>query len=192
MGENVTIKNHLINWKYKDSLMSDDKVVGFRVPKNDEKRLKRDLLRQESTRKEWLDKYITISEGMDELSVKQNEKWLRVPALEYEALIKNSPNHYEVIFQWILQHVISDGSVINFDNLFREIKIFMKMNQMDFVRFNDDGLETIHMEHGVGIKYSNFCINLITKMIDNTTQYKLHHYDVKEFSLTIKIEKLTS
>ena len=77
--------------------MSDDKVVGFRVPKNDEKRLKRDLLRQESTRKEWLDKYLTISEGMDELSVKQNEKWLRVPALEYEALIKNSPNHYELV-----------------------------------------------------------------------------------------------
>jgi len=172
--------------------MSDDKVVGFRVPKNDEKRLKRDLLRQESTRKEWLDKYLTISEGMEELSVKQNEKWLRVPALEYEALIKNSPNHYEVIYQRILQHVISDGSVINFDNLFREIKIFMKMNQMDFVRFDDDGLETIHMEHGVGIKYSNFCINLIKKMIDNTTQYKLHHYDVKEFSLTIKIKKLTS
>ena len=172
--------------------MSDDKVVGFRVPKNDEKRLKMDLVRQEATRKEWLDKILTISEGMDELSVKQNEKWLRVPALEYEALIKNSPNHYDVIYQRILQHVISDGSVINFDNLFREIKIFMKMNQMDFVRFDDGGLETIHMEHGVGIKYSNFCINLITKMIDNTTQYKLHHYDVKEFSLTIKIEKLTS
>jgi hypothetical protein len=172
--------------------MSDDKVVGFRVPKNDEKRLKMDLARQELKRKEWLDKYLTISEGMDELSVKQNEKWLRVPALEYESLLVNSPHHYNIIYQRILQHVISDGNTITFDNLFREIRIFMKMNQMDFVRFDDDGLETIHMEHGVGINYSNFCINIITKMIDNTTQYKLHHYDVKEFSLTIKIEKLTS
>ena len=172
--------------------MSDDKVVGFRVPKNDEKRLKRDLLRQESTRKEWLDKYLTISEGMDKLSVKQNEKWVRVPALEYEALITNSPNHYDVIYQRILQHVISNSSAVTFDNLFKEIKIFMELNQMELVRFDDDGLETIHMNHGIGNNYSTFGVNLITKMIDNTTQYKLHHYDVKEFSLTIKIEKLTS
>jgi len=165
-----------------------EKVIGFRIPENDEKRLKKDLHRQETTRKEWLDKYLTISESIHELSVKQNEKWIRVPASEYEALIKNSPEHGHVIYQRIFQHCMSQGIEITFENLFQEIKVFMKMNDMELKKTENKDVKTLQMNHGIGINYSKFCLTMLKDMIEKTNEFVIIEETLEEFGLEIKLK----
>ena len=164
-----------------------EKVIGFRIQEKDEARLKKDLHRQETTRKEWLNNNLIISESVHELSIKENEKWIRLPASEYDTLISNSLNHEEYIFRRILQHCTSQGIEITFENLFNEIKLFMKMNSMVLKKEDIEGINTIGITHNIGVNYSKFCFEMIKKMVKHTKQYSIFESNVQKYWLEIKL-----
>jgi len=168
--------------------MTNEKIIGFRIRKDDEVRLKKDLHRLEVTRKEWLNKNLTISESINELSVKQNEKWISIPASEYEALIINSPEHGHIIYQRILQHCMSQGIEISFENLFQEIKIFMKMNDMELKKIENNDVKILQMTHGIGINYSKFCSTMLKDMIEKTNEFVILEETIEELELEIKLK----
>ena len=169
--------------------MSDEKIVGFRVPKEDENRLKRDLFYQNISKKEWLGTQLTIRESIEKLSVVNNERWLRVPASEYEHFHGTDPVHHDLIYQRIFEHCLAKGLPITFDNLLHDVKSFFKMNDIQFTRFDDDCIEIIHIDHDIGIHYSNFLGDMISKMVICTNEYSLSNVDVHDTKLTIKISK---
>lgn len=169
--------------------MSDEKIVGFRVPKEDESRLKKDLYYRDITKKEWLAKQLTINENIAELSNKKNERWLRVPASEYEHFHGMDPGHHNIIYDRIYQHCFDEGVSITFDNLMQDVNLFFKMNDIQITRFDDNDIEIIHIDHDIGKHYSKFLKNMILKMIKSTSEYTLSNVEVHDTKLTIKILK---
>jgi hypothetical protein len=169
--------------------MSDEKIIGFRMPVKEEAKLKKDLYYQNIKKKEWLIKQLTICDSIIDLSIEKNEKWFRVPASEYEQLHGNIIDHHECTYQRILQHCINEKIPITFDNLLIDVKKFFKLNDINITRFNDASLEIIHIEHNTGPHYSNFLSQLITKMITETIEYRFVSSEVHDKTLTIKIQK---
>ena len=166
-----------------------EKIIGFRIHEEDEVRLKKDLHRHEATRKEWLTKNLLISESVHQLSIKENEKWIRVPAGEYETLISSSPDHGEYIFRRILQHCISQEIEITFENLFNEIRLFMKMNGMELKKEEDEVMNILHMTHNIGINYSKFCLDMLNKVVKHTKEFSMVESNIHESWLEIKLKK---
>ena len=169
--------------------MSDEKIIGFRMPKKDESRLKRDLYYQNISKKEWLGTQLTIRESIEDLSVVNNERWLRVPASEYEQLHGTDPVHHDFIYARIFEHCLSESIPITFDNLMNDVMSFCKMNEIQITRFDDEGREIIHIKHNIGKNYSQFLGNMISKMVICTNEYSLSNVDVHDTNLTIKISK---
>ena len=170
--------------------MSDhDKVEGFRVSGEVSKKLKQDLFRTDKTKKEWLADRVEELQFLDKTRNKPNEKWTLVPNSELEHLHSGYPDHFEFIHQRILEHCLQQNLEITFDNLLTDCTNFYNFNNMKYLRYTDDGLVVLVIEHDVGISYSEFTIKLLRKFLDVTNDYNFISSQTHENKIIIKFQK---
>ena len=60
---------------------------------------------------------------------------------------------------------------------------------MKYLRYNDDDLEVLVIEHNVGMSYSEFTNKLLCKFLDVTDQYDLVSTQTSENKFIIKFQK---
>ena len=166
-----------------------DKVEGFRVSDEVSKKLKQDLFRTDKTKKEWLENRVEQLENLHKVKNKPDEKWTMVPNSELEHLHSGYPDHFEFIHQRILEHCLQQKLEITFDNLLLDCIYFYNYNNMKYLRYNDDDLEVLVIEHNVGMSYSEFTNKLLCKFLDVTDQYDLVSTQTSENKFIIKFQK---
>ena len=169
--------------------MSNEKIEGFRVSDEVSKKLKQDLLRTEKTKKEWLADKIDQLENLNKVKNKSDEKWTMVPNSELEHLHSGYPDHFLFIHQRILEHCLQQNLEITFDNLLMDCMYFYNFNDMKYLRYQDEDLEVLVIEHNVGISYSHFTSKLICYFLEYTTQYDLVSTQPSENKVIIKFQK---
>ena len=60
---------------------------------------------------------------------------------------------------------------------------------MKYLRYTDDGLVVLVIEHDVGISYSEFTIKLLRKFLDVTNDYNFISSQTHENKIIIKFQK---
>ena len=166
-----------------------DKVEGFRVSDEVSKKLKQDLFRTDKTKKEWLENRVEQLENLHKVKNKPDEKWTMVPNSELEHLHSGYPDHFEFIHQRILEHCLQQKLEITFDNLLLDCIYFYNYNNMKYLRYTDEELEVLVIEHNVGISYSKFTTKLLTKFLNVTNDYKFISSQTHENKNIIKYKK---
>ena len=169
--------------------MSDDKITGFKITDEMSKNLKKEIFRSGKTKKNWLADRVEDLQFLDKTRNKPNEKWTLVPNSELEHLHSGYPDHFEFIHQRILEHCLQQNLEITFDNLLTDCTNFYNFNNMKYVRYTDDDIEVLVIEHDVGQSYSNFTSKLLCKFLDVTTQYDLVSTQPSENKIIIKFQK---
>ena len=169
--------------------MSDEKIEGFRVSDEVSKKLKKDLFRTGKSKKDWLSDRVDDLQFLDKTRNKPNEKWTLVPNSELEHLHSGYPDHFEFIHQRILEHCLQQNLEITFDNLLTDCTNFYNFNNMKYVRYQDENLEVLVIEHSVGISYSKFTSKLIKKFLSITNEYKFVSSQPGENKIIIKFSK---
>ena len=172
--------------------MSDDdeKIVGFRSLASNHIRLNEHVEKKKITKRKWFESSLEQSENQRMLENKEDERWVRIPASEYNQLMLEPQLHAVFICDRIIEHVRAQGKEISFDNLFFETQTWQKMNNCNIVRYDDDDdEEVIHSDHGMGKNISEFIAGLINDMIFKTEEYYLLSQVITTNNLTLKIKR---
>ena len=170
-------------------LVKKDKVEGFKATEKVRNELRKDLFRTGKTKKDWLADSVDKLDNLHKVRNKPDEKWVAIPASELEHLHSGYPEHYHFIYDRILEHCVQQNLEITFDNLLLDCIYFYNYNNMKYLRYNDDDLEVLVIEHNVGMSYSEFTNKLLCKFLDVTDQYDLVSTQTSENKFIIKFQK---
>lgn len=152
-----------------DEEHQDEKITSFRTTESTERKLKKDLYRQNITKKEWLDEKIRKTEHQAEISLNESEKFITIPVSDYSELLKESrSDHASFISQRIRNHV----GKTDFDSTFEDILNFCNLNNLVIARLKfEDDHELIYLNHNIGDEFSSFVCRLITDLLSYNKHY---------------------
>jgi len=167
-----------------------DKIIGSRANVITEKILGKHTFNYNITKKDWLENNLEKGENQTLIENKKGEKWIKIPASEYNYLIDDPEKHSGFICDRIVAHVRSQGKELTFDNLWFETQTFQKLNDMEVTRFNEGKSEVIFCKHDMGMNTSLFLCYLALDMVNLTPNYQFESKTITEKTFMIKI-KLT-
>jgi len=167
-----------------------DKIIGFRADVSTDKRLDKYIFDHNITKKDWLENNLKKDENQALLENKIGEKWIKIPASEYNYLIVDPAKHSGFICDRIVAHVGSQGKELTFDNLWFETQTFQKLNDIEVTRINEGKSEVIFCQHDMGMNTSIFLCYLALDMVNITPNYQFESKMITEKTFMIKI-KLT-
>ena len=168
-----------------------DKIIGFRDDVSINKILDKHTFDHNITKKDWLKNNLEKDENQALLENKQDEKWVKIPASEYNHLIVNPEKHSGFACDRIVAHVGSQGKELTFDNLWFEIQTFQKLNDIECTRIKEGKSEVIFCKHDMGMNTSLFLCYLVLDMVNITPNYQFESKMITEKTFMIKI-KLTN
>jgi len=169
---------------------NDEKIVGFRSLASNHVRLNEHVEKKKITKRKWFETNLEQSEIQGMLETDDEERWVKIPASEYNHLLSDPELNAVFICNRIVDHVESQGKVVNFDNLFFETQTWHKMNNCNIVRYDDEEEEeVIHSDHRMGKNTSKFLAELIINMIIKTNEHDLLSQVITSNNFTLKISK---
>ena len=167
-----------------------NKIIGFRADTITNNRLDKHTFDHNITKNDWLENNLKKDESQALLENNLDEKWVKIPASEYDHLIVNPKKHSKFICDRIVAHVESQGKELTFDNLWFETQTFQKLNDIEFTRINEGKSEVIFCKHDMGMNTSRFMCYLALDMVNITPNYKTESKMITEKTFRVKI-KLT-
>jgi hypothetical protein len=175
---------------------TEEKITSFRTAPDIEKKLKKDLYRQNITKKDWLNSKINNVESQRILSIKNQEHWVSIPIQEYDQLLKSTwKEHASYICDRIMYHVKSQGKQITFESLYYEVQVFQELNNIAAKRYDlcctDNDYEMIVWDKVLSDNYAKFMNELIALIISRTNEFTIisSRMNITQLEITIRKNK---
>ena len=169
----------------------EGKIIGFRSDVTTEKKLDKLTFDYNITKKDWLENNLEKCEDQALLENKIGEKWIKIPASEYDHLIVDPEIHSGFVCDRIVTHIGSQGKELTFDNLWFEFQTFQKLNDIECTKIKEGKSDVIFCNHNMGMNTSLFLCYLVLDMVNITPNYQFESKMITEKTFMIKI-KLTN
>ena len=161
----------------------EDKIISFRTLQSNDRKLKKQIFDEDTSKKDWLNDKIMKGKNVQDLSLQGSERWLTIPSMEYTRLLGESKtNHGEFIASRIHSHLYSANKEITFFTLFQEMEMFYELNKIHLIKTSSESCSfvTIYSKHNLGMNFSRFGSDLITEL-----QTYSEDYDIIEETISV-------